>query len=88
MAQPRHEDRWDVVSKDLVLTLANQEGGAHVDPALNERYEVLSKRDGLGWVAISGEGEQPFAGSAVAIAVRQITFELTQALDRERGLLA
>jgi len=74
--------------KKLVLTLANKEGGAHVDPSLNHRYETLAKRNGLGWTAASDKGHQPFAGNAVAAAVRQVAYEVLQTLDRDRHLLA
>lgn len=71
--------------KQLVLTLANQEGGAHVDPALNERYEQLAKHNGLGWIAGGGPqgGGSAFAGNAIAVAVRQITFEVLETFERE-----
>jgi len=36
------EDTWS--RKELVLTLANKEGGAHVDPSLNDRYESWLRR--------------------------------------------
>lgn len=35
--------------KDLVMTAANQDGGAHVDPALNASYAELAKKNSLGW---------------------------------------
>ena len=72
--------------KELVLSLANQEGGAHVDPRLNERYEHLAKRNGLGWRAVSGTSVEPFRGSAVAAAVRQIAYEVGESLKQVRAL--
>jgi hypothetical protein len=74
--------------KDLVLTLANQEGGAHVDPELNERYEALARRNALGWVAVEGANEEPFEGSPIAVAVRQITYEVIETLSMTPALLA
>lgn len=69
--------------KQLVLALSNQEGGAHVDPSLNTRYEALAKSNGLGWVAgNSTRGTTPFSGNVVAVAVRQIAYEVLQSLDR------
>ncbi|MGH8527833.1 MAG: hypothetical protein ACREXY_27520 [Gammaproteobacteria bacterium] len=73
--------------KQLVLTLANKEGGAHVDSSLDARYEDLAKHNGLGWM-VNGPGEAaPFAGNVVAIGVRQIAYELLETLGRERHLL-
>jgi len=43
------KDRRILTRKDLVLIAANQDGGAHVDPALDARYAELDK--GLGWIA-------------------------------------
>jgi hypothetical protein len=34
--------------RDLVLTAADQDGGAHVDPALNSHYQALSKKNAMG----------------------------------------
>jgi hypothetical protein len=72
--------------KELVLTLANTEGGAHVDPDLNGRYESLAKANGIGWTASAGANSQPFAGNVVAVAVRQVAYEVVTTLDREQRL--
>lgn len=71
----------------LVLALANREGGAHVDPDLNERYESLAKSNGLGWTAVSGGTSRPFTGDPTAEAVRQITYEVLETLRRDARLL-
>jgi hypothetical protein len=72
--------------KKFVLTLANVEGGAHVDPKLNAAYERLVTANGLGWTAQTPAGPQPFAGSPVAASVRQITYELLETLQRHPNL--
>ncbi len=36
--------------KQLVLWVANQDGGAHVDPGLDSVYSDLSRNNSLGWV--------------------------------------
>jgi hypothetical protein len=71
----------------LVLALANQEGGAHVDPDLNEKYESLAKLNGLGWTAVSGATARPFTGDPTAAAVRQITYEVLETLRSDAWLL-
>lgn len=35
--------------KDLVLSLANKDGGAHVDPKLTTAYAELSRKNLMGW---------------------------------------
>ena len=35
--------------RDIVTYVANQDGGAHVDPELDESYATLTKMDSLGW---------------------------------------
>jgi hypothetical protein len=74
--------------KSFVLTLANNEGGAHVDPALNQKYEALVRDNGLGWQATTPDGTQPFLGSPAAAAVRQITYEVLDTLRRYSNLLS
>ena len=37
--------------EDLVKSVANQDGGAHVDPSLDEKYANLSRNDSFGWKA-------------------------------------
>lgn len=68
--------------KSFVLTLANKEGGAHVDPDLNQMYEALVRDNGLGWRATTPDGIQPLLGSPAAAAVRQIAYEVLDTLRR------
>lgn len=69
--------------KQLILVLANQEGGAHVDPALDARYDALARKNGLGWSVTHGGTNQPFNGNVVSVAVRQIAYEVIETLTRE-----
>lgn len=69
--------------KELVLALSNQEGGAHVDPSLNQRYDSLARHNGLGHRMGAPDSTEPFVGNVVAIAVRQIAYETLDTLDRE-----
>lgn len=39
---------------DLILVIANQAGGAHVDPDIDERYHQLAKEHSIGWMISSG----------------------------------
>src|SRR6266516_385282 len=75
------DDRKTKVSrKDLVLSVSNQDGGAHVDPALDEAYARLSRHNSLGWVISSGKDQLPIPKPERA-AVRQIAHELLCALE-------
>lgn len=74
--------------EELVLALSNTEGGAHVDPDLDERYDTLARHNGIGMVASWGKGETPFTGNVVAVALRQVTYETLETLSREKHLLA
>jgi hypothetical protein len=65
--------------KDLVLTVADQDGGAHIDPALEEKYVALSRRNSLGW-SYAGEDGQRSLGGPERAAIRQISHELLKSL--------
>lgn len=72
--------------KDLVLALANKDGGAHVDPKLDATYAALTRNNSLGWVASDANGERPM-GDVELHSVRQIAYELLQTLA-DSGLAA
>ena len=68
--------------KDLILAVANKDGGAHVDPILDKKYANLSRLNSLGWRFSSPKGDAPLEGPEKA-AVRQITHELLKSLNPE-----
>lgn len=73
--------RWD-----LIKTLANKEGGAHVDPNLNEAYVNLSKYNSLGWKSMAGRGGikiETEMGNPVLPSMRQIAHEVIKTLRDE-----
>ena len=65
--------------RDLVLTVANQDGGAHVDAALNAKYADLSRNNSLGWMYSDGTRTEPLGGPERA-ALRQIGHEVLKTL--------
>ena len=66
--------------KDLILAVANKDGGAHVDPVLDEKYANLSRRNSLAWRFSSARGDVPLEGPEKA-AVRQIAHEVLKSLN-------
>lgn len=58
---------------DVVLTAANQDGGAHVDGKVREDYAELHFENSLGW--INDQGKPP-SGDVRYIAIRQIAHEV------------
>jgi len=66
--------------RDLVLIAADQDGGAHVDPSLDEFYYDLSKNNALGWVAETNSGATVPLGSPIFPAIRQIAHEILKSL--------
>lgn len=70
------DDRSDMLSRrQLVLTVADQDGGAHVDTALDPVYARLSRGNSLGWRRyVNGQDEaleNPTPG-----ALRQVAHEV------------
>ena len=68
--------------KDLVLTVANKEGGAHIDPKLDQAYAKLSRFNSLGWKYIVNSKEKPLP-SPVPSSIRQIALEVSKTLSDE-----
>lgn len=78
-----YEDWWNEVifddknevftRKDIITFVANQDGGAHVDKALNKKYSNLVKYNSLGWT--DGHGN-PVSNNPAYCAIRQIAFEV------------
>lgn len=70
--------------KGLVLALANQDGGAHVDIALDEDYHHLSRLNLFAVHYVDDRGISEAVGNPAAAAVRQITYELLDSFDRDQ----
>jgi hypothetical protein len=64
---------------DLVLSVADQDGGAHIDAALNDKYQALSREDSLG---LRQSRDLPIANSVVHASIRHIAEELLQTIER------
>lgn len=62
--------------RELVLNVADTDGGAHVDPELEEAYMAISRENSLGWVFSSPAGDLPLEGRPEWAYMRQIAHEL------------
>jgi len=65
--------------KELVLVVANQDGGSHVDPALDVIYSELSRNNSLNWYKISNENVENLTHPELT-ALRQIAHEVLKSL--------
>jgi len=68
--------------RNLVLTVANQDGGAHIDPQLDETYYTLTRGNLMGELAINGKPVS-WEADPVPAHIRQITHEVLKTLERE-----
>lgn len=65
--------------RDLILNVADTDGGAHVDPGLDEAYMDLSRNNSLGWILTEGDIQRPFP-PPVMPCIRQIAHEVLETL--------
>jgi hypothetical protein len=68
--------------KDLVLYLANKDGGAHVDPHIPAEYAAIIRNEGFGWWLTDNRGTRPFPGRVERLSMRQIAHEVLVTLER------
>lgn len=68
--------------RELVLHVADTDGGAHVDPALDAAYADLSRNNSLGWVISEGNVQKPFPPPTMA-CIRQIAHEVLETLKKK-----
>lgn len=67
--------------RDLVLTMADQDGGAHIDPVITDKYAALSRQNSVGWVGAVGNTDYRPIPYPERAAVRQIAHELLKTLN-------
>ena len=77
------KDACELTRKDVILSLADQDGGAHVDPRLDDAYAALSRNNLLGWMyEVEGVQQGPLLGAERA-AARQIAHAMLVTLERK-----
>jgi hypothetical protein len=67
--------------RQLVLTLANREGGTHVDPVLDPAYATLTRKHSMALSYRFNDKEGEFSGIEHA-SVRQIAHEVILSLEK------
>ena len=72
----------------LILDVANKEGGAHIDPQLDQAYAELSRFGSMGWRVVitseSGEStESEEENSPIFPSIRQMAHEVLKTLREE-----
>lgn len=70
----------EITRKKLVLYVSNQDGGAHIDPEIDEIYANLSRANSLGRIHNTTGNWEPIFGVEHA-SIRQIAHEVLKLLD-------
>ena len=85
----RDRDGLDYSRMQLVLALANDEGGAHDDPEMKAAYDAVAASNWLGWVVSDGtDAASPaFETNPLMASVRQIGYEVVQSIRQQRGII-
>lgn len=68
--------------RELVLNVADTDGGAHVDPEFEEAYMAISRANSLGWVFSADDGDSALAGRSELACMRQIAHELLATINQ------
>lgn len=77
----------DFSRRELVLSVADTDGGAHVDSGLELEYFNLSRANALGWVfSIDGGAPTPMP-NPVPSCIRQIAHEVVETLTSSKTMM-
>lgn len=78
----RDFDQREFTREFIVKTVANKDGGGHLDPKLPDDYLAVSRGSGFGLSVRIDNGEDHHAGDSVPALLRQITWEFERSLRR------
>lgn len=81
--EPSESDKSLFTRKDLVLNVANTQGGAHVDPQLDEAYANLFRFASSQWAVVRPGYSGGMENNPVLASVRQIAHEVIRTLTDE-----
>ena len=62
--------------RDLVINVADKDGGAHVDLSIGKKYKTLKYEDAVGITFYYNGKEQGFENDIVFSSIRQIVYEV------------
>ncbi len=65
---------------ELICTVADKDGGAHVDPAISEAFANLKSGIGIGWMQFRDGKHIPLDVNVAYESIRQITYETLRTL--------
>lgn len=74
--------------KDIVLILANTDGGAHVDPTSFDEYDNLIYDNSLGWCYFDDDEVYALDNNAAYVTMRQIAHEIIHSLTLYKHILS
>jgi len=77
--------RAQFTRRSMILNVADKDGGAHIDPSLDQQYAALSRFNSLEWKVVVGGVESPFKNRPELACIRQITHEVLKSLKDEFG---
>lgn len=77
---------FELSRADLILVMANQDGGAHVDPAIDDNYYRLTRENALGMVAVV-DGIKYQVPHIATASVRQIAQEILVSLAKPHRMI-
>ncbi|WP_207360207.1 hypothetical protein [Mycolicibacterium sp. S2-37] len=85
----RDEDRTEFSRRDLVLAVADQDGGAHIDPEASEAHTRLADSNSMGWLFDDGRGagDRPLSSNPVFASLRQVSYEVMESIARQRTVI-
>ncbi|MEJ7759555.1 MAG: SEC-C metal-binding domain-containing protein [Gemmatimonadaceae bacterium] len=83
----RVPEQFELTRADLVLTLADQDGGAHADDAIEERYYRLSRENAMGYTFTLSDGPSIPVSGVERASVRQIAHECLVSLIQPRRMI-
>ena len=69
--------------REPILNVADTDGGAHVDPDLDEAYLELSRNNSIGWTFTKENIERAFLGRPELACMRQIAYEVLTTLKEK-----
>ncbi|OOG70635.1 hypothetical protein B0E43_18800 [Algoriphagus sp. A40] len=71
--------------KDLVAFAADQDGGSHVDPRIDQKYYQLAYQNSIGWKFFQGgESHGRDMDNPVPVSLWQIGIEFLKSLELSR----